>query len=122
MRRRFAEILERHVAAEAEADQRDPLIARRCVPDDRRKVARLAAVVKAQQPVWLAAAAAEIPREHVPARRGQHARGAEHVVLSRVALQPVRENCHARSAAALPVEIEEIAVIELQPFALEARP
>ena len=121
MRRRFAEILERDIAAEAEADERDSFVARRRMANHRGEIERVAAVVKAQEPVRLAAASAEIPRQHVPARCDERARGAEHVILPRVAFEPVRENRHAPGAGLVPVEIDKVAVLQFQPLALEAQ-
>src|SRR5579862_780971 len=92
MRLPFAEVFENQVSSEAEADEDDARIRCRRMPDHPPEIARFPAMVEAQQPVRLFAAAAEAPCQRVPARTVQRGRHPADVTVLGASLQSVGED------------------------------
>lgn len=73
-----------------------------------------AAVIHPQEAVWLAAAAAEIPRQHIPPATGKGGGHTADVVRLHVRLQPVGEDRESLAAVSRPCQIDEISVGEFE--------
>ena len=116
--RALAEVFQREISAEAEADEIDGIRRMVCqrVGNDRVQILGRAAVIHPQQAVRLAAAAAEIPRQHVPATADQGGGHALDVAGFHVGFQAVGKDREARAALLRPFQIEEIAVRQFQPL------
>ena len=84
------------------------------------QILRRAAVGKSRGPVWLAAAAARVPRHGVPTAFGQRPYHAEHVVSGGIAFQTVGYDCQPPRAGPDPIQIQEIVGGCIDPFALIA--
>ena len=114
--RPLAEVFEREIAAEAEADQVNGggrVIGQR-VANDRVQIFSRAAVVHPQQTVRLVATTAEIPGEHVPAAADQGAGHALNILRLSIRFEAVAEDRKAGAALGGPFEIHKIAVGQLQ--------
>ena len=118
------EVFKGDIPAEAESDQRDLVVLPESehVVEQHLQVAGGAAVVRVRMAVRLAATAAEIPRQDVPAAPLQGVRHPLDVVLGRAALQPVREDGEPGMAPRAPVEVEEITIRCLDPLAPRGEP
>jgi len=118
LRRALAEVFQREVSAETEADQIDGLrrVVRQRVGDDSVQIPGRAAVIHPQQAVRLAAADAEIPHQHVPATPDQGGGHALDVAGFQAGFQAVGKNREARATLRRPFQVEEIAVRKLQPI------
>ena len=114
VRRRFAQIFQGEIPSQTKSDQGDARIAWRHVLDHGAQVLGRAAVIHAHQPVWLGAAAAKVPGQHIPIVRRQDVGHALDVALVDRSLQTMRQNGEARPIGAQPVQIEEIAVRQLE--------
>ena len=115
-RRTLAEVFQGEISAETEADEIDGprrVVGER-VGDDGMQILGRAAVIHAQQAVRLAAAAAEIPREHVPAPADQGGGHALDVAGFHVGFETVGEDGEARTGVSRPFQIDEIAVRQFQ--------
>ena len=118
-RRRFAQILERYIPAQAESHQRDAPVAFRRMTDHGREIAGLAAMVESGQTIRLLTAAAEIPGQGIPTGAVQGLGHSAHVIGGAAAFQPVSQNRHSLTAAPDPIQIEEVSVLKFQAFTLE---
>ena len=124
----IADVLERDVATQAEADEPDlPVASGERPVHDGREVFGRAAVVGTQEAVGLARAAAVVPRHGVPPPRGEGLRHAADVGAVGAALQAVRDEDDAvgargRAPAAARgrqhVEVQEVAVGQVEPLAV----
>ncbi len=86
------------------------------------QIARLATMIEAREPVWFASASPQAPREGIPAGVVEGGRHAPDVSVGGASLQAVRKDGKARPGrrGARPVEIEEVAIVELEAAPLEA--
>ena len=116
-RDRFRRKLQREIAAETEADQRDVTVMRCRMRDDGAKVVGGPAVIRAPQTVGNASAAPVIPCQHVPAFPPQPVCHAPDVWCRHAAFQAMRQNRQTPARGFLPpCQIKEIPVGQFQPF------
>lgn len=87
------------------------------VLDHCHEVSRIGSVIKASQPIGLATAPAIVPRECIPSSRIPRRYQAAGNRIGCLALEALRENDQPIASNPGPIEIEEIAVGEFQPFA-----
>ncbi len=121
MRWRLAEVFEKHVSTQAEADQRDLRPRLGCVRDDRREIGRVAAMIEPLEPIEFAAAA-EIPGERIPSggvERGGHAAD---VARIGAAFETMRDDRQPGAAGACPIQIEKISVRQFELLARQREP
>lgn len=114
----FSEVFQRQIATQAEADQSDRgrgVIGHR-VLRNRIKIAGVSPIVAAEKPVSLATAAAHRPCEDIPSPAEQGVRHALDIVASVPVLEAVRQDRQPRTSLPRPRDIQEIAIIELEPL------
>lgn len=115
----FAEIFQGQIPTKAEADQINPLgrVGGQGVIHHMVQIVRGAAMIEFQKAVWFAAAAAEVPCQHIPSAAAKGSRHALYVVGFRVRLEPVRKDGQPLPAIAGPVEIKKVSIRKFKPLA-----